>query len=105
MTEFFVVYLVGRKFFAFDEKIFLMVMDVGACPERDKDVSGGVKMAEEISMARRSETVVEERKTEQAHLPVAAMEPAAKELSREQLIEFYRLMYLSRRTDDPEISL
>ena len=26
-------------------------------------------------------------------------------LSREQLIEFYRLMYLSRRTDDREIVL
>src|ERR1700676_4247082 len=56
-------------------------------------------------MARRSGTVVEERKTERANLPVAAMEPAARELSREQLIEFYRLMYLSRRTDDREIVL
>src|ERR1700736_549364 len=56
-------------------------------------------------MARRSGTVVEERKTERANLPVAAMEPAAKELSREQLVEFYRLMYLSRRTDDREIVL
>src|SRR6202521_1755303 len=56
-------------------------------------------------MARRSGTVVEERKTERANLPVAAMEPAAKDLSREQLIEFYRLMYFSRRTDDREIVL
>src|ERR1700726_5003326 len=56
-------------------------------------------------MARRSGTVVEERNTKKANLPVAAMEPAAKELSREQLIEFYRLMYLSRRTDDREIVL
>ncbi len=32
-------------------------------------------------------------------------EAAESGLSREQLIEFYRLMYLSRRTDDREIVL
>src|ERR1700726_1207377 len=56
-------------------------------------------------MARRSGTVVEERNTKKANLPVAAMEPARAGMTREQLVEFYRLMYLSRRTDDREIVL
>src|SRR3984957_913893 len=48
-------------------------------------------------MARQSGSSVQERKT-----AVTAEENL---LSREQLIEFYRLMYLSRRTDDREIVL
>ena len=49
-------------------------------------------------MGRRSGSVAEERRVE----PVAA---TGAELTPEQLIEFYRLMYLSRRTDDREIVL
>ena len=49
-------------------------------------------------MARQSGTgVAESRKTAEA--------VAETQLSREQLVEFYRLMYLSRRTDDREIVL
>src|SRR3984885_14847292 len=48
-------------------------------------------------MARQSGSSVQERKT-----AVTAEENL---LSREQLVEFYRLMYLSRRTDDREIVL
>ena len=47
-------------------------------------------------MARQSGTVVAEKN-------VAVETAAASSLSREQLVEFYRLMYLSRRTDDREI--
>ena len=49
-------------------------------------------------MSRRSGGVAEERRTGQAAIP-------ATELTRDQLVEFYRLMYLSRRTDDREIVL
>ncbi|HXC97579.1 MAG TPA: thiamine pyrophosphate-dependent enzyme [Edaphobacter sp.] len=50
-------------------------------------------------MARQAGTVVaESRKT-------AIKAPDYAGLSREQLVEFYRLMYLSRRTDDREIVL
>src|SRR5580693_7684516 len=48
-------------------------------------------------MGRRTGSVAEEQKIEA--VTVAA------ELTPEQLIEFYRLMYLSRRTDDREIVL
>ena len=48
-------------------------------------------------MGRRTGSVAEEQRVE----PVAA----AAELTPERLIEFYRLMYLSRRTDDREIVL
>jgi 2-oxoisovalerate dehydrogenase E1 component len=49
-------------------------------------------------MARQAGAVVAEKKT-----AVKAADNSA--LSREQLVEFYRLMYLSRRTDDREIVL
>ncbi len=49
-------------------------------------------------MARQAGAVVAEKK-------VAVETAAASALSREQLVEFYRLMYLSRRTDDREIVL
>src|ERR1700742_4192598 len=47
------------------------------------------------------------RQTSPSLSPTAASSSVASEgvLSREQLIEFYRLMYLSRRTDDREIVL
>jgi 2-oxoisovalerate dehydrogenase E1 component len=48
-------------------------------------------------MARQSGSSVQERKT--------AVKAEESLLSREQLVEFYRLMYLSRRTDDREIVL
>ncbi len=48
-------------------------------------------------MGRRSGSVAEEQKIEAV--------TAAAELTPERLIEFYRLMYLSRRTDDREIVL
>ena len=74
-------------------------------------------------MARRSGSGVEGRKpgvAARAHTPVLAAQNAqgngagshapktaagAKTMTNEQLIEFYRLMYLSRRTDDREIVL
>ena len=49
-------------------------------------------------MARQAGVVVAEKKT-----AVKASDSSA--LSQEQLVEFYRLMYLSRRTDDREIVL
>ena len=50
-------------------------------------------------MARQSGSGVQERKR-------TAVEPRRRALlTREQLVEFYRLMYLSRRTDDREIVL
>ena len=49
-------------------------------------------------MARQAGTSVAENKK-------AARTVAATSLSREQLVEFYRLMYLSRRIDDREILL
>src|ERR1700733_2910550 len=48
-------------------------------------------------MGRRSGSVAEEQRIEAV--------AAAAELTPERLIEFYRLMYLSRRTDDREIVL
>src|ERR1700757_5417444 len=51
-------------------------------------------------MARRKGAGVEARK----HTAASASDKAGL-LTREQLIEFYRLMYLSRRTDDREIVL
>jgi 2-oxoisovalerate dehydrogenase E1 component len=54
-------------------------------------------LAEEIGMGRRSGSVAEEQRIEAV--------AAAAELTPERLIEFYRLMYLSRRTDDREIVL
>src|SRR6195952_5419483 len=53
-------------------------------------------------MGRRSGGVVEERKSD---LPKAAASLPATQLSKAQLVEFYRLMYLSRRTGDREIQL
>jgi len=44
-------------------------------------------------MARQSGSSVQENKK-------AAASVAESSLTREQLVEFYRLMYLSRRTDD-----
>src|SRR6202020_3382007 len=49
-------------------------------------------------MARQSGSGVAERKK-------TATAVAGTSLTREQLVEFYRLMYLSRRTDDREIVL
>src|ERR1700761_9161627 len=49
-------------------------------------------------MARQSGSSVQESKK-------AAVSVAESSLAREQLVEFYRLMYLSRRTDDREILL
>ena len=49
-------------------------------------------------MARQAGTGVAEGKR-------TAVKPAGAQLTREQLVEFYRLMYLSRRTDDREIVL
>src|SRR6202046_5268026 len=49
-------------------------------------------------MARQSGSSVQEMKR-------AAVKTAESPLTREQLVEFYRLMYLSRRTDDREIVL
>ena len=49
-------------------------------------------------MARQSGSSVQENKK-------AAASVAESSLTREQLVEFYRLMYLSRRTDDREIVL
>ncbi len=59
-----------------------------------------VEMAEETGMGRRSGSVAEERRVERAEATATTGE-----LTPEQLIEFYRLMYLSRRTDDREIVL
>jgi len=52
-------------------------------------------------MARRNGSGVEGRKA----VTAAAIESATGKMTREQLVEFYRLMYLSRRTDDREIVL
>ena len=49
-------------------------------------------------MARQSGSSVQENKK-------TAVDVAESPLTREQLVEFYRLMYLSRRTDDREIVL
>ena len=49
-------------------------------------------------MARQSGSSVQENKK-------TAVDVAESLLTREQLVEFYRLMYLSRRTDDREIVL
>jgi 2-oxoisovalerate dehydrogenase E1 component len=53
-------------------------------------------------MARRSGSIVEDRRVESTSRGSA---PAESGLTPERLIEFYRLMYLSRRTDDREIVL
>jgi 2-oxoisovalerate dehydrogenase E1 component len=50
-------------------------------------------------MARRNGSSVEVRK------PAAAVAGLRTQMTHEQLVEFYRLMYLSRRTDDREIVL
>src|ERR1700722_19151934 len=52
-------------------------------------------------MARRNGSGVEGRKA----VTAAAVESPTGKMTREQLVEFYRLMYLSRRTDDREIVL
>jgi len=49
-------------------------------------------------MGRRSGGVAEEHRVDVSEL-------ASIGLTRERLIEFYRLMYLSRKTDDREIVL
>src|ERR1700750_1615296 len=55
-------------------------------------------------MARQSGSAVQESK--KAAVSVAERANVAESsLTREQLVEFYRLMYLSRRTDDREIVL
>ena len=54
-------------------------------------------------MARQAQTEVSTRKGSANSATTTATAPGS--LSREQLIEFYRLMYLSRRTDDREIVL
>ena len=57
-------------------------------------------------MARRNGSGVEVRKSAAGtRAEVANRETAGTAMSREQLVEFYRLMYLSRRTDDREIVL
>jgi 2-oxoisovalerate dehydrogenase E1 component len=57
-------------------------------------------------MARESGTRVEEaRKTTASSEDASLNHEGSHELTREQLVEFYRLMYLSRRTDDREIVL
>ncbi len=52
-------------------------------------------------MARRNGSAMNGQKA----APSTVAEPAAGLLTRDQLVEFYRLMYLSRRTDDREIVL
>ena len=49
-------------------------------------------------MARQSGSSVQESKK-------TVVNVAERSLTRDQLVEFYRLMYLSRRTDDREIVL
>jgi 2-oxoisovalerate dehydrogenase E1 component len=59
-------------------------------------------------MARRNGSVIERRKSAGVAIDAAASAPVAAPstiMTREQLVEFYRLMYLSRRTDDREIVL
>jgi 2-oxoisovalerate dehydrogenase E1 component len=55
-------------------------------------------------MARRNGSGVEVRRPTEVALS-AADNQASTTMTREQLVEFYRLMYLSRRTDDREIVL
>src|SRR5215469_5432138 len=54
--------------------------------------------AEDGCMARQAGTGIAEGKK-------TSVKPTGSQLTREQLVEFYRLMYLSRRTDDREIVL
>ena len=61
--------------------------------------SGAVMSASESSELREGQAGAGEESARQSG------EPGRANLSREQLIEFYRLMYLSRRTDDREIVL
>ena len=57
-------------------------------------------------MARRNGSGVEVRRPSAGiRAEAASGEAAGTAMSREQLVEFYRLMYLSRRTDDREIVL
>ena len=56
-------------------------------------------------MARHSGSVVAEQPKEAAGVLQAVETKVATELTRDQLVEFYRLMYLSRKTDDREIVL
>ena len=56
-------------------------------------------------MARHSGSVVAEQPKQAAGNLQAVETKVATELTREQLVEFYRLMYLSRKTDDREIVL
>src|SRR5208283_3440067 len=57
-------------------------------------------------MARRNGSGGEVRRSVEATaVAVAEAGMAGAEMTREQLVEFYRLMYLSRRTDDREIVL
>ena len=71
-------------------------------------------IAEGTGMARRNGSGVEVRRPVGVAVGIAAGngagasaagEAAATQMTREQLVEFYRLMYLSRRTDDREIVL
>src|SRR5260370_35841641 len=55
-------------------------------------------------MARQSGSGVQENKKTAVSVAVAERANGVESsLTREQLVEFYRLMYLSRRTDDREI--
>ncbi|HEX9200973.1 MAG TPA: dehydrogenase E1 component subunit alpha/beta [Acidobacteriaceae bacterium] len=56
-------------------------------------------------MARRNGSGVEVRKPAGVSAASAAVGAAGLAMTSEQLVEFYRLMYLSRRTDDREIVL
>ena len=55
-------------------------------------------------MARQSGSGVQENKKTAVSVAERA-DVVESSLTREQLVEFYRLMYLSRRTDDREIVL
>ncbi len=74
--------------------------------------SGRGEMSRILGVAKGDETVAQ-RHGSNGKSAVRAPEMVAESkataesagLSREQLIEFYRLMYLSRRTDDREIQL
>jgi 2-oxoisovalerate dehydrogenase E1 component len=61
-------------------------------------------LAEGFAMARRDQSGIQDRVEDRGQGGIALAE-ATREMTREQLVEFYRLMYLSRRTDDREIVL
>src|ERR1035441_5200440 len=65
---------------------------------------GSRNRCREAGMARRSGVEVR-RPSAVIRAEAANGEAAGTAMSREQLVEFYRLMYLSRRTDDREIVL